>query len=387
MANFDSLLQSALTALAAGRTDTARRLLTSLVASCPQHEIGWLYLAAALPNEQAIQSLQRVLVINPVNKQALRALQHLRLNPDVRLDLADVMIEVEIEAGQSEIAVFSDEPPTIPEAQLHSILSAEPATMPQAFRGVLDGKSKQPRSMMEQKPETSIIGSLLAEDWTLRPGLRPSRTEKEKETEQKPEPGVIGSLLAEDWTLRPAAPLPDRSTLRAKHWSEGKKEACEINEKLQPGPPKNIRAAHLENPGLTKLPLRSEVRPTSSWIKQPVTEASITSNMRVVNQPLPASAIYVDPHSIEGRVANLNRRPTAPPIQPPARRVEPAPIFNSRIPLPVARPSSQRRYRRNYRASSNSFTSLGYMVFIMLIIVIIIYLYLALQQPAVALNP
>lgn len=333
MADFDNMLQNALIALAAGRNDTARRLLTGLVASNPNDEKGWLYLAVALPREQAIQSLQKVLMINPRHKQALRSLKMLRQNPDARLDLADVMVEEE-----SQEAVFGNEPATIPISRLAAIFGDEPPTIPVAFQTVLN--QKKPAPEVHHTPEAGLIGSLLAEEWTAHPTPR----------KELPIPQAQ-PLPKKELPIPQAQPPPKKEPSRSSSWADSSSEEDE-------------------------LPL---IAKTSSEVARPIGNPRLAPKLRAASANFPISSMSVDPRSIEGRVARVINNPATPPVERrPARWVQSSPLTNIDMRLPTPKPSSSRRAYRSYSAGLTSF---GYIVLIILIIVLLIYLYASLQAP------
>jgi hypothetical protein len=310
MIEMDNLLQNALIALAAGRHETARRLLTSLIATDPKNERAWLYLAAALPREQAIQALQKVLILNPGHKKALQGLRRLRQNPIALLDLADVLIE-----ETEDQAIFGDEPATIPAS---SVFLNDPPTMPVAFRNML----KQPNTMTEDqsRPEPSLISSLLAEEWTAHPLPK-----------IKPVP-----------MIKPVEPLPEPEM-----------------EKVVPEAPQPTKS----------LALRTEDIPAAT--PTPKTYSS-TGGQR------PLASLTVDPYSIEAHAARATQ-PRVTRLEQPARRVREVPHYNINMPLPIDRPSSNRRSYRMPR-SQTGLTSLGYLVVLILLVIIALYLFGAFQQ-------
>ncbi len=76
-AQVESLINEGISELKVGHKDAARQLLSQAVRTDPESERAWLYLSAALPPAQAIESLHRVLTINPHNQQAARAIEAL----------------------------------------------------------------------------------------------------------------------------------------------------------------------------------------------------------------------------------------------------------------------------------------------------------------------
>lgn len=74
----EAWLNEGINQLRAGHKDEARRSLMQAVRSEPSNEKAWLYLAATLPPEKAVEALQRVVQINPNNQQAIRGLEALR---------------------------------------------------------------------------------------------------------------------------------------------------------------------------------------------------------------------------------------------------------------------------------------------------------------------
>jgi hypothetical protein len=117
MTNNQQLIEHAILSLAAGKEDTARRLLVNLVATDPLNQQGWLYLAATLPPDKAVQALRRVLLLDPQHPIALRNLQKLRTHPGMHLDLADVIANEDI-FDEATLAPFGEEPPTIFQPEL-----------------------------------------------------------------------------------------------------------------------------------------------------------------------------------------------------------------------------------------------------------------------------
>ncbi len=394
MANFDNLIQSALTALAAGRSDTARRLLTSLVATDPNQEKAWLYLAVSLPREQAIQALQRVLVLNPGNKQALRCLQVLRKDTEARLDLADVLVEEE----EDEVAVFGNEPATIPEARLSTIFGDEPATLPAAFHRVVNGNA--PPKKVYQTPEPGLIGTLLAEEWTAHPA-RPG-----------PPPGTGSPFTSPVAITVEKKPLPTGNRLVAATASVPEKRPLPTGRQLVASANPNldrkpIAPAYQREPVTSALSTVAQKQPVlaGSWADAPSEEvaqaksppppvlrpvqdnyARVSANIRSAGSRFPVSSLLVDPHSIEARAASVTRNPVAPPpIEQPARWVRSLPYVNVDAMLPRPKPSSNRRTSRT-RTAPAGLTSFGYFLFTLLVVVVVVYLYLILKQP-LPLNP
>jgi hypothetical protein len=104
----ENILSSAVIALVAERKELAQRLLLHTLARNPNSEQAWLYLATTLPNVKAVEALQKVLVLNPQNKLALKNLMLLRRYPDLTLTLDHVMEQPTLPA------LFGEEPPTIP---------------------------------------------------------------------------------------------------------------------------------------------------------------------------------------------------------------------------------------------------------------------------------
>lgn len=78
MPDVETLLRDGINELRTGNKEVARRYLMQVVRSEPTNEKGWLYLAATLPPDKAIEALQRVLQINPNNQQAIRGIQALQ---------------------------------------------------------------------------------------------------------------------------------------------------------------------------------------------------------------------------------------------------------------------------------------------------------------------
>src|SRR5215212_9691080 len=72
------LVEKGKDALKAGNRLEARHCLAQAVQLDARNEQAWLYLSALLPNPQAIAVLERVLSINPENKNALLGLGILR---------------------------------------------------------------------------------------------------------------------------------------------------------------------------------------------------------------------------------------------------------------------------------------------------------------------
>ncbi len=100
-------------ALATGRKDIARNSLIRAVKSEPANTFSWLCLAVTLPREQAIQALQRALVLEPDNEAALRNLLRLRHNSDpaFSLELSDIW---QLEQVEEDVpALFGNEEPTL----------------------------------------------------------------------------------------------------------------------------------------------------------------------------------------------------------------------------------------------------------------------------------
>jgi hypothetical protein len=97
------LVDSALASLSAGRKNTAKRLLSSLVAKDATDQQAWLYLALALPSDKAPQALQQVLKLNPQHQTALRLLQILKTEPQAELKICDVL-------SPEELAIISSQP-------------------------------------------------------------------------------------------------------------------------------------------------------------------------------------------------------------------------------------------------------------------------------------
>lgn len=110
---FNATLPLAVAALAAGHKDKARPLLIKLLKEEPTNRQAWLYLAAALPRDQAVQALKRLLIVEPDNRIALRNLARLREHPDPNfcLDLSDVWWEEE-PTDLDGSALFGHEQPT-----------------------------------------------------------------------------------------------------------------------------------------------------------------------------------------------------------------------------------------------------------------------------------
>lgn len=103
---------SVLLALATGRIEIARNSLFKIVKADPTNTFGWLCLAVTLPREQAIQALQRVLILEPENPVALRNLVRLRQSsdPDIALELDDLL---QPDSEEEAPALFGNEQPTI----------------------------------------------------------------------------------------------------------------------------------------------------------------------------------------------------------------------------------------------------------------------------------
>ena len=112
MSKNEQLIDTAIAALAAGRKETARRILTKVVTTDPCNQQAWLCLAASVPPNLAIPALQKVLVLNPQNEVALQNIYQLRAQPDKELDLADVLVGHN-QAGDDLLATFGEESPTI----------------------------------------------------------------------------------------------------------------------------------------------------------------------------------------------------------------------------------------------------------------------------------
>jgi hypothetical protein len=104
---------SVLLALATGRIEIARNSLFKIVKADPTNTFGWLCLAVTLPREQAIQALQRVLILDPENPVALRNLVRLRQSsdPDIALELDDVLQSDPLE--EEAPTLFGNEQPTL----------------------------------------------------------------------------------------------------------------------------------------------------------------------------------------------------------------------------------------------------------------------------------
>ncbi|MDW8325110.1 MAG: tetratricopeptide repeat protein [Anaerolineales bacterium] len=98
----DALYRRAQVAIRERQLDEARRLLTEAVRADPRHENAWLALASALTDvNQAIDCLERVLVINPNNKTAQEWLK-LALRERAR---QEAVAEVESEAHFADISI------------------------------------------------------------------------------------------------------------------------------------------------------------------------------------------------------------------------------------------------------------------------------------------
>ena len=67
-------------ALKAGRHDLARQILQHAVALDEMHELGWLWLSAVAKDQDKIACLEKVLAINPRNRNAQAGLVSLRRN-------------------------------------------------------------------------------------------------------------------------------------------------------------------------------------------------------------------------------------------------------------------------------------------------------------------
>jgi tetratricopeptide (TPR) repeat protein len=71
----DALYRQAKSDIEAGRHEDAQRLLAHVVLANPRHEQAWLALALIVPEmDQAIDCLNRVLALNPLNVDALKYL-------------------------------------------------------------------------------------------------------------------------------------------------------------------------------------------------------------------------------------------------------------------------------------------------------------------------
>jgi tetratricopeptide (TPR) repeat protein len=74
------MLHEGVAAARSGQREQARRLLTQLVRVEPNHEYGWLWLSTVVEDSrQALECLQRVLVINPANRQAIDRVETLKV--------------------------------------------------------------------------------------------------------------------------------------------------------------------------------------------------------------------------------------------------------------------------------------------------------------------
>src|SRR5262245_5148396 len=73
-------LRQGITAAKAGHKAEARSQLRAVTVSDPSNEVAWLWLAGVADSpHDAMTALQRVLAINPTNRQALRGLTSTRL--------------------------------------------------------------------------------------------------------------------------------------------------------------------------------------------------------------------------------------------------------------------------------------------------------------------
>ena len=118
-------LSEAITAAKLGQLTLARKLLADLVTRDPKSEQGWLWVAA-LTEDRAVayEALNRVLDINPNNRQAMNALALARLQES---------------AAQSALPVRSN-----PEGLRRQPLNAEPVVTPAAT----------PSAVVQPEPET-----------------------------------------------------------------------------------------------------------------------------------------------------------------------------------------------------------------------------------------
>jgi len=89
-------LNSAFASLAAGRKNTALRLLSTVVAKEPANQQAWLYLSLAQPREKSQQALNQLLKLNPDHQAALTLSRKLKETPEAELFLSDILSEAEI---------------------------------------------------------------------------------------------------------------------------------------------------------------------------------------------------------------------------------------------------------------------------------------------------
>jgi twitching motility two-component system response regulator PilG len=125
----NSLVMEAIAAARSGQKDLARQLLLEVTHGDPNHEQGFLWLAALAESEAAsIAHLERVLSINPKNTQALNA-------------LADHRLQVTNKTAHDQMR--SNPAPALAAplaAQLKSLPAAPPGTLTQGFGTFLIGK-------------------------------------------------------------------------------------------------------------------------------------------------------------------------------------------------------------------------------------------------------
>ena len=126
----DELYRQAQAAIEAGQHDDAQRLLAHLVLTNPRHEQGWLALALIVPEmDQAIDCLNRVLALNPLNADALKYLDLART--EKRRDEAFAAPELSAQPGGDEagrlprLGSFLVKAQLISPAQLEAALSAQ----------------------------------------------------------------------------------------------------------------------------------------------------------------------------------------------------------------------------------------------------------------------
>ncbi len=154
MSKNEQLINTAIAALAAGRKETARRILTNVVTNDPGNQQAWLCLAASVPPNLAIPALQKVLVLNPQNKMALQSIGRLRAQPEKELDLADVLVG-ENQAGEALLASFGQEPPTIYEPGLWKE-QIEPKAAAFGEDSTLAFNSKESKKLITRLSETPL---------------------------------------------------------------------------------------------------------------------------------------------------------------------------------------------------------------------------------------
>lgn len=120
--NVEALVNQGINELKAGRKNEARQFLLNAVRTNPKSERAWLYLSATLPPDKAVEALQRVLLINPHNKQALHAIETLHNkaasvtatngNGTTSVPPLNYSPEAYDENEQEATSIFGSEPPT-----------------------------------------------------------------------------------------------------------------------------------------------------------------------------------------------------------------------------------------------------------------------------------